>query len=259
VEKEGIAPVWVGEFGTRLQTEQDRQWFSSLINYLGKGASGINWTFWSWNPDSADTGGILMDDWLTVNSDKQNQLQAILFPMNGKSTELTVTPRVTATSGAVATPTIATGQAALALAYQNENQSASTNQIQMALKFTNTGSSPIALADVMARYWYTADTPQEQVVACDYATIDCQNVQYQIVKMSSPQPNADTYLEIGFPERVLTAGASIEVKLRIHKSDWSNYDQSNDYSFVTGANNCIPAQRIGLYYKGTLIGGSEPT
>jgi len=260
VEKGGIAPVWVGEFGTRLQTEQDRQWFSSLINYLGKGASGINWTFWSWNPDSADTGGILMDDWLTVNSDKQNQLQAILFPMNGKRTELTVTPVVTAaaTSGAVATPTVATGQAALTLAYQNENQSASTNQIQMALKFTNTGNSPIALTSVMARYWYTVDTPQEQVVACDYATIDCQHVQYQIVKMSSPQPNADTYLEIGFTEGVLTTGASIEVKLRIHKSDWSNYDQSNDYSFVAGANNYIPAQRIGLYYKGKLIGGSEP-
>lgn len=79
-----------------MQTEQDRQWFSSLIHYLGKGASGINWTFWSWNPDSADTGGILMDDWLTVNSDKQKQLQAILFPMHGKSTELTVTSGVRA-------------------------------------------------------------------------------------------------------------------------------------------------------------------
>src|SRR5258708_35623692 len=98
---------------------------------------------------------------------------------------------------------------------------------------------------MMARYWYTVDTPQEQVVACDYATIDCQHVQYQIVKMSSPQPNADTYLEIGFTEGVLTTGASIEVKLRIHKSDWSNYDQSNDYSFVAGGDNNIPAQAMG--------------
>jgi aryl-phospho-beta-D-glucosidase BglC (GH1 family) len=98
----------------------------------------------------------------------------------------------------------------------------------------------------------------EQEVACDYATIDCQNVQYQIVKMSSPQPNADTYLEIGFRGGVLTTGASIEVKIRVHKSDWSNYDQSNDYSFVMGASNYIPAQRMGVYYKGKLIGGSEP-
>ncbi len=80
VAKEGIAPVWVGEFGSRLQTEQDRQWFSDLIDYLGTGASGINWTYWTWNPDSVDTGGILADDWQTVNSDKQQQLQPNSVP-----------------------------------------------------------------------------------------------------------------------------------------------------------------------------------
>ncbi len=251
VAKEGIAPVWVGEFGSRLQTEQDRQWFSDLIDYLGTGASGINWTYWTWNPDSVDTGGILADDWQTVNSDKQQQLQPILFPMNGKSTALTATSGVTSPSGATPTSTVATGQAALALDYQNNNQSASTNQIQLALKFTNTGTGPIALTDVSARYWYTADTPQAQVIACDYATVDCQNVQYQLVKMTPPRPNADTYLEVRFTGGTLAAGASIEVKLRIHKSDWSNYDQSNDYSFVGGANSYIPAQRMGIITKGS--------
>jgi hypothetical protein len=178
--------------------------------------------------------------------------------LNGKNTEQAVTPGVTTTSGTITTPTVATGQAVMTLDYQNESQSATTNQIQMALQFTNTGNSPLALANVTARYWYVSDTSQQQVVACDYATIDCQNVQSQIVKMSTPQPNADTYLEIGFKGGELPAGASIEVKLRIHKSDWSNYDQSNDYSFVAGANNYIPAQRMALYYNGELIGGSEP-
>ena len=83
VQRQGIAPVWVGEFGTKLQTQQDKQWFSSLVNYLGKGAHGFSWTFWCWNADSADTGGILQDDWQTVNTAKQNELKAILFPLNG--------------------------------------------------------------------------------------------------------------------------------------------------------------------------------
>jgi len=82
VKKEGIAPVWVGEFGSKLATEQDKQWFSSLISYLGTGAGGFNWTFWSWNPDSGDTGGILKDDWFTANQEKQKPLKAIQFPMN---------------------------------------------------------------------------------------------------------------------------------------------------------------------------------
>jgi len=70
----GTAPVWVGEFGTRLQTTLDREWLDTLTKYLGPGTSGFNWTFWSWNPDSGDTGGILNDDWLTINADKQSYL-----------------------------------------------------------------------------------------------------------------------------------------------------------------------------------------
>ncbi|MBV9258424.1 MAG: glycoside hydrolase family 5 protein, partial [Ktedonobacteraceae bacterium] len=66
IYKQEIAPVWVGEFGTRLQTSEDQQWFSSLVNYIKEGQ--LSWTFWSLNPDSGDTGGILNDDWTTVNA-----------------------------------------------------------------------------------------------------------------------------------------------------------------------------------------------
>jgi endoglucanase len=257
VQKEGIAPVWVGEFGTRLQTEKDKQWFSSLVSYLGTGASGFNWTFWSWNPDSTDTGGILQDDWLTVNNDKQDQLKAILFPMDSKNTVPVVQQGKTAEATAIAT--VALRQEMLTLDYQNENQNTLANQIQPALRLTNTGSSSISLIDVTIRYWYTIGAPQEQEFACDYATIDCKNVWYKIVRMEPALPEADTYLEIGFTGGELAAGSRMEVKIRVHKSDWSNYDQSNDYSFVAGAGNYGPAQRIGVYYKGELISGNEPT
>lgn len=79
--KQNIAPVWLGEFGTRLNTTSDQQWLTALTNYLGKGAQGISWTFWCWNPDSGDTGGILNDDWTTVNQAKQNYLTPIEFSL----------------------------------------------------------------------------------------------------------------------------------------------------------------------------------
>ena len=88
LSKNKIAPVLLGEFGSRLQTTSDQQWLAALVKYLGKGASGINWTFWCWNPDSSDTGGILNDDWTTVNQTKQDALTSIEFPlgsMNGAS------------------------------------------------------------------------------------------------------------------------------------------------------------------------------
>jgi aryl-phospho-beta-D-glucosidase BglC (GH1 family) len=72
------APVWVGEFGTKYQTTKDQEWLKALVSYMG--TNGISFAFWSWNPDSGDTGGILQDDWMTVNSDKQAVLQPLLAP-----------------------------------------------------------------------------------------------------------------------------------------------------------------------------------
>ena len=39
----------------------------------------MSWTFWSWNPNSTDTGGILADDWNTVNENKLVYLEALQF------------------------------------------------------------------------------------------------------------------------------------------------------------------------------------
>jgi len=45
--------------------------------------AGISWTYWSWNPDSGDTGGILADDWTSVNQNKVAKLTPIEFSFGG--------------------------------------------------------------------------------------------------------------------------------------------------------------------------------
>ncbi|XHM95761.1 cellulase family glycosylhydrolase [Peterkaempfera sp. SMS 1(5)a] len=81
---QNIAPVWVGEFGTTLQSATDQTWLKTLVQYLRPtaqyGADSFQWTFWSWNPDSGDTGGILNDDWSTVNTVKDGYLAGIKAP-----------------------------------------------------------------------------------------------------------------------------------------------------------------------------------
>ncbi|QYZ69100.1 Calx-beta domain-containing protein [Neotabrizicola shimadae] len=89
IYREGIAPVYVGEFGTKLATTKDAQWLDALTAYLGgdfdndgtsdiaAGTKGISWTYWSWNPNSGDTGGILKDDWISVNENKMAHLTPI--------------------------------------------------------------------------------------------------------------------------------------------------------------------------------------
>jgi hypothetical protein len=82
--KQNVAPVLLGEFGTKLQTASDQQWLAALVNYLGATQpdgqpQGPSWTYWSWNPNSGDTGGILADDWRTVNAAKVNAVRSIQF------------------------------------------------------------------------------------------------------------------------------------------------------------------------------------
>lgn len=85
IVKQHIAPLWLGEFGTLLDDTKDQQWFTNIITYLGTGVTGISWTYWALNPDSSDTGGILQNDWLSVNQEKQNYLKPIEFPLSGNA------------------------------------------------------------------------------------------------------------------------------------------------------------------------------
>jgi endoglucanase len=85
--KDDLAPVMLGEFGTKLLDPKDQQWLPALVSYLGStsslGADSISWTFWCWNPNSGDTGGILNDDWTTVNTVKDAMLNPIKSPWGG--------------------------------------------------------------------------------------------------------------------------------------------------------------------------------
>jgi endoglucanase len=97
LHRDNIAPVLVGEFGTTLQDPRDRQWLPALMNYMGQGVGGMNFTFWTWNPNSGDTGGILNDDWTTINTTKHGFLSPFLlgpFPPvgSGPSFSLSANP-----------------------------------------------------------------------------------------------------------------------------------------------------------------------
>ncbi len=90
IYREGIAPILVGEFGSRLETELDREWAEAIVGYLdgdfdGDGTrdipedqAGMSWAWWSWNPNSGDTGGILEDDWVTVRQNAVELLEPLL-------------------------------------------------------------------------------------------------------------------------------------------------------------------------------------
>ena len=89
IYKDGIAPIYVGEFGSALTDPKDTPWLDALTAYISgdfnnDGASdiaantrGMSWSYWSWNPNSGDTGGILGNDWNSVNQNKLNYLDFV--------------------------------------------------------------------------------------------------------------------------------------------------------------------------------------
>ncbi|MEA1834747.1 cellulase family glycosylhydrolase [Methylobacterium durans] len=102
IARENIAPVYLGEFGSKLTDPKDVAWLSKLQSYLSgdydangtrdiaAGQQGVSWTWWSWNPNSGDTGGILKDDWTTVQTDKVSSLQPLMFHFSGDGGTTTV-------------------------------------------------------------------------------------------------------------------------------------------------------------------------
>ena len=97
IYQQNIAPVYLGEFGSNLSDPKDAPWLKAITAYLGgdfnndgtkdiaAGQHGPSWTFWSWNPDSGDTGGILANDWSTVNQAKLDYLKPIEFSFDSSS------------------------------------------------------------------------------------------------------------------------------------------------------------------------------
>lgn len=69
--KQGYAVI-LGEFGGRYGeggNPKDRAWQDMLAQYLIERRVSSAF-YWSWNPNSQDTGGLLKDDWKTVWPDK---------------------------------------------------------------------------------------------------------------------------------------------------------------------------------------------
>ncbi|WP_173317542.1 glycoside hydrolase family 48 protein [Streptomyces fulvorobeus] len=153
------------------------------------------------------------------------------------------------------------GSGAVKVQYKNNDSSAGDSQIRMALRLQNAGSGPVDLSTVTLRYWFSAEAGASTFNTwCDYAALGSSNVRHKVVTASSPKPGADRYLEVSFTGGAgsLAAGATTgEIQLRLNKSDWSNFNEADDYSRST-TTAFADAPRIGAYIAGNLAWGTAP-
>ncbi len=162
-----------------------------------------------------------------------------------------------------ATPNTATNSASLSLAvqYRTSSDKNKISEIRPEFVLVNQGSEAISLNEISLRYWYTGDGDQPQKFWCDYALLGCENLKGTFVKLDQPHKDADSYLLLTFGSGAGSLkgnSSSDEIKVRLSKEDWSEYQQNNDYSFDASKKNFANWQKVTIYRNGVLIWGTEP-
>ncbi len=83
LQLDDVAPVLLGEFGGRsVGQDAEGVWQRSLVSFLRQ--NDISYTYWAWNPSPGDTGGILEEDWTTLDTAKLGILSAYQWPLLGE-------------------------------------------------------------------------------------------------------------------------------------------------------------------------------
>ncbi|MFU8871334.1 cellulase family glycosylhydrolase [Micromonospora sp. SL4-19] len=139
--KQNIAPIMMGEFGTTLQDPKDKIWLQNLMAYTGSGVNGMSFTYWSWNPNSGDTGGIALDDWTNINTAKQAILQPYLIaPVGGGGPSPTGSPTASPTGSPTASPTTPPPTGGCTASYKQVNAWQGGFQGELTVKNNGTGT-----------------------------------------------------------------------------------------------------------------------
>ena len=81
IQKENIAPLLIGEWGGYMK-EPNLKWMTCMRKLIGE--YHLNHTFWCYNANSGDTGGLVLDDFTTWDTEKYNFVKEVLWQENGK-------------------------------------------------------------------------------------------------------------------------------------------------------------------------------
>jgi cellulose binding protein with CBM3 domain len=139
------------------------------------------------------------------------------------------------------------------------------NTLYALYKIVNGGSTSVPLSSVTMRYWFTNEAPSDPLTfACDYAQVSCSNITAKFVNLSPAIPGkANMYLEIGFTAgagSIAPGGDTGEIQTRVHHANWSNFNTTETYSFISDPSFVYKAtQTVTLYVNGNLVWGTEPT
>ena len=81
IYEDKIAPILIGEWGGYM-SEPNIKWMTYLRQLIKENR--LHHTFWCFNANSGDTGGLVLDDFKTWDTEKYNFVKEVLWQENGK-------------------------------------------------------------------------------------------------------------------------------------------------------------------------------
>jgi hypothetical protein len=123
-------------------------------------------------------------------------------------------------------------------------------------QFKITANKEVKLSDVKLRYYYTLEDTVAQKANVDSVSLSMSKAPWYVSLNSSTQVNIvqvsgdKYYMEISFNTDLnLGESEKIDMGIRLSKENWSNFDQTNDYSYKSG---------VIVLYNGEVITGVQP-
>ena len=86
IYEDGIAPLLIGEWGGFMDGGPNEKWMTAMRDYIVDNR--IHHTFWCYNANSGDTGGLVTHDFITWDEEKYELLKPALWQHDGKFVSL---------------------------------------------------------------------------------------------------------------------------------------------------------------------------
>ncbi|WP_411345266.1 cellulase family glycosylhydrolase [Paenibacillus sp. WLX1005] len=276
------AAIFVSEWGTSDASGSGGPFLTeskTWIDFLNsRNISWVNWSLSDKGEASAAlaSGASATGGWTDANltaSGKfvKQQIKAGSTSTDGGSTTTpgtgngggTTTPDP-GTGGGSTTPTQpgtpSTGTGSLVLQFRSGDNNPSDNAIRPVFNIQNTGSTAVKLSDLKVRYYFNNDGKSGDQTYIDWAKVGASNVS-TISKALTGKTQANRYVEFSFGSgagNIAAGGQSGEVQARIHPADWSNFNETNDYSYNNGSTTFAKWSKVTVYQQGKLVWGTEP-
>jgi cellulose 1,4-beta-cellobiosidase len=148
---------------------------------------------------------------------------------------------------------------------ESRDNGPTNNIIQPRVRIVNNSGSSVPLSQLTLRYWYTNETKTNAQLfqvyfaqnESNWSSIPATAITSKFTTVA--RPLADTYMQMGFTSTAgtLANGAAAAVEFNIHAQNWGNYQEANDYSYMSSAAR-FDWSRVTVYRNGVLVWGTEP-